>query len=171
MYQELILEPLTRFLQAGGPILGLIFLSCIVLLSLVMERYWFIKSVFPRIKKRTLEQWHEREDKTSKFALYVRELRLSQTKLSLEQGLSFIKTLVAISPFLGLLGTVTGMIEVFDVISILGSSSPRPMADGISKATIPTMAGLAISIVGLFFINRLTRLVKVEQDKLADQMS
>jgi biopolymer transport protein ExbB len=66
--------------------------------------------------------------------------------------LIYIKTLVAAAPLLGLLGTVTGMVEVFDVMAITGSSNARAMAAGISKATLPTMAGMVTSLSGIFFI-------------------
>ena len=62
-----------------------------------------------------------------------------------------VKTLVALCPLLGLLGTVTGMIEVFDVMAIAGSGNARAMAAGVSKATIPTMAGMVAAISGLYF--------------------
>ncbi len=54
--------------------------------------------------------------------------------------------LVAICPMLGLLGTVTGMISVFDVMATQGSSQPRLMASGISLATLPTMAGMVAAL-------------------------
>ena len=50
----------------------------------------------------------------------------------------------------GLLGTVTGMIEVFDVMAITGSGNARSMASGVSKATIPTMAGMVGALSGVF---------------------
>ena len=50
------------------------------------------------------------------------------------------------------MGTVTGMVEVFDVMAITGSSNARAMAAGISKATLPTMAGMVTSLSGIFFI-------------------
>ena len=66
--------------------------------------------------------------------------------------LYFSLSLVAAAPLLGLLGTVTGMVEVFDVMAITGSSNARAMAAGISKATLPTMAGMVTSLSGIFFI-------------------
>ena len=60
-----------------------------------------------------------------------------------------IQTLIALCPVLGLLGTVTGMIEVFDVVSFFGTGNARALASGITMATLPTMTGMAISIVGL----------------------
>ena len=66
---------------------------------------------------------------------------------------------MALCPLLGLLGTVTGMIEVFDVMAFTGTGNPRLMAGGISKATLPTMTGLVISITGLFAITFLERFI------------
>ena len=57
--------------------------------------------------------------------------------------------MIALCPLFGLLGTVTGMIEVFSVLSITGGGQARSMADGISKATIPTMAGMVASLSGV----------------------
>ena len=64
-----------------------------------------------------------------------------------------IRALVAVTPLLGLLGTVTGMVEVFNVMATTGSSNARLMAAGISKATIPTMAGLTVSLSGILMTN------------------
>ena len=60
--------------------------------------------------------------------------------------------LIALCPLLGLLGTVTGMIEVFDIMAITGTGNARAIASGIARATLPTMTGLFISIVGLFLL-------------------
>ncbi len=65
---------------------------------------------------------------------------------SLERGLSTIKVLAAISPMLGLLGTVTGMIETFQAITLFGTGDPKMMAGGISQALITTVLGLVSAI-------------------------
>ena len=57
---------------------------------------------------------------------------------------------------LGLLGTVYGMIEVFEVLSFLGTGNPRAMSSGVAKATIPTMASMVITLFGLYFRQDLT---------------
>ena len=64
----------------------------------------------------------------------------------LERGLSTIKVLAAISPMLGLLGTVTGMIETFQAITLFGTGDPKMMAGGISQALITTVLGLVSAI-------------------------
>lgn len=64
----------------------------------------------------------------------------------LEKYLSTLAILGAVAPLLGLLGTVTGMIELFDVITLFGTSNPKVLAGGISVALVTTQAGLAIAI-------------------------
>ena len=59
-------------------------------------------------------------------------------------------------PMIGLLGTVYGMIEVFEVLSFLGTGNPRAMSSGVAKATIPTMASMVITIFSLYFRQDLT---------------
>ena len=54
-------------------------------------------------------------------------------------------------PMIGLLGTVYGMIEVFEVLSFLGTGNPRAMSSGVAMATIPTMSGMVITLFGLYF--------------------
>lgn len=88
------------------------------------------------------------------------ELRLFETVLDeqqkLERGLSMIKLLAALSPMLGLLGTVTGMIETFQVITQFGNADPRIMAGGISTALITTVLGLISAMPLLFAHNVLS---------------
>ena len=97
-------------------------------------------------------------------------MMISDARLKANANLSYIKVLVALAPFLGLLGTVTGMVEVFDVMAVTGSGNARAMAAGISKATLPTMAGLVVALTGLFFTTSLERraasLVRQLQDDL-----
>ncbi len=64
---------------------------------------------------------------------------------------------MAILPLLGLLGTVTGMIQVFNVMAVVGTSNARLMAGGVSAATIPTMAGLVAALSGLYLAVYLQR--------------
>lgn len=86
----------------------------------------------------------------------VLELRLSEAVLketpAIERFQQFIRLVIAAGPLLGLLGTVAGMIETFQVITEAGSSDPKLMAGGISKAMIATVLGLGIAIP-LLFIN------------------
>jgi biopolymer transport protein ExbB len=86
------------------------------------------------------------------------ELRLLESIMDeqqhLERGLSMLKLLAALAPMLGLLGTVTGMIETFQVITQFGNAEPRVMAGGISMALITTVLGL-ISAMPLLLAHNL----------------
>ena len=85
------------------------------------------------------------------------ELRLYEIVLDeqqkLERGLSLLKLLAALSPMLGLLGTVTGMIETFQVITQYGNADPKLMAEGISTALVTTVLGLIAAMPLLFLYN------------------
>lgn len=75
---------------------------------------------------------------------------------TLEKGQSLIKLLAAVAPLLGLLGTVTGMIETFQSISLFGTGDPKLMAGGISQALVTTMLGLTVAIPLLFLHSLIT---------------
>jgi len=70
-----------------------------------------------------------------------------------------------------LMGTVTGMIEVFDVMAISGSGNARSMASGVSKATIPTMAGMVGALSGVFLVTVLNQKVNREVEDLEDNLT
>ena len=72
-----------------------------------------------------------------------------------EKNLSTIKLLAAVAPLLGLLGTVIGMIETFQAITLFGTGDPKLMADGISQALVTTMLGLITAVPLLFVHNQL----------------
>jgi biopolymer transport protein ExbB len=75
---------------------------------------------------------------------------------SLERGLPALETIAAITPILGLLGTVIGMIRVFKVIAIQGVGDPAILSGGISEALVSTAAGLAVALPTLVFYNYLS---------------
>jgi biopolymer transport protein ExbB len=76
--------------------------------------------------------------------------------------------LIAICPLLGLLGTVTGMIAVFDVMTVSGSGNARAMAGGVSMATVPTMAGMVAALSGVYFGTWLEHKAQTEAENLED---
>ena len=76
---------------------------------------------------------------------------------SLNRHLWLIAVLAALAPLMGLLGTVTGMIATFDVISIFGTGNAKAMAGGISEALITTQTGLLVAIPGLYMSGFLSR--------------
>ncbi len=74
----------------------------------------------------------------------------------LEKGLGILETIAAVSPILGLLGTVVGMIKVFSVISVQGVGEASALSGGISEALITTAVGLSVGIPALIFYNYFT---------------
>jgi biopolymer transport protein ExbB len=82
---------------------------------------------------------------------------VEQLRRSLDKFLSAIATLAAVAPILGLLGTVLGMIQTFDVISVFGTGNAKAMAGGISVALVTTQTGLLVAIPGLFLSGMLSR--------------
>lgn len=91
-----------------------------------------------------------------------------QEVFSLERGLVVLETIAGIAPLLGLLGTVIGILKVFDIISTLGVGQARAMAGGISEALITTIVGLSIGIPALvghnYFSSKAERLI-LEMEK------
>ena len=79
-----------------------------------------------------------------------------QEARTLERGLGILETIAAIAPLLGLLGTVIGMIKVFNVISVQGVGKAEALSGGISEALITTVVGLSIGIPTLVFYNFFT---------------
>ena len=107
----------------------------------------------------------------SKYSLRIWQADLSLLSQLLNKNISVIKTLVAVCPLLGLLGTVTGMVLVFETMAQIGTGNARLMASGISKATIPTMAGLLSALTGIYISNSLENRAKKEKQKIIDSFS
>ncbi|MEF2507515.1 MotA/TolQ/ExbB proton channel family protein [Vibrio mimicus] len=159
-------QPLEQFMTQGGAVLW--WLAAVVLLCwlLVIERVLFLTLAFPKQRQHWITLWLQRSDQHSWFARSIREQWLGEAHIALHQNLNLIKVLVAICPMLGLLGTVTGMISVFDVMATQGSSDPKLMASGISLATLPTMAGMVAALAGLFVHARLSKTCRGLEMKL-----
>jgi biopolymer transport protein ExbB len=95
---------------------------------------------------------------------------ISKISLDVRNTLPIIEVLVTICPLLGLIGTVTGMIEVFFVMSFSGGGDAKSMAGGVSKATIPTMAGMVGAISGIFAFNYLKSTIDRDLEFLEDHL-
>jgi len=167
---EMILERIGDFMTAGGDVLKLIFVVTLAMWTLILERAWYFRLQLPKQVESVMERWRSREDQVSWHAQQIRDLMISETSVELNRYLPMIATLVAVCPLLGLLGTVTGMIEVFDVMAAAGNSNPRAMASGVTKATIPTMSGLLAALSGLYFSVQLKRFAQHKTDNLSEQL-
>ena len=165
----MILE-VQAFLETGGDVLLVIGGVTVVMWTLMLERFYYFYRVFPGVADGVQRDWQARDDHSSWAAHQIRRLRVSEMRMQLEDGLAYIRVLVALCPLLGLLGTVTGMIEVFDVMAIAGSGNAKAMAGGVSKATIPTMAGMVAALSGLILSARLENFAADEGERLADRL-
>lgn len=165
-----MIEDILAFLDAGGPVLTVILLVSALLWILILERYWFFRADASTMCKQFRAAWRERNDHESWVSQKIRQRMVSQVMVAFEENMSTIRLLVMICPLLGLLGTVTGMISVFDVMAVTGTGNARAMASGISQATIPTMAGMVVSLIGLYFKARFEGMAKKQLDIFQDRL-
>jgi biopolymer transport protein ExbB len=159
------------FMEAGGPVLWVIFAVSTLLWALVAERYWFMLVAWPRLAGRLRGRWSARAEHRSWAARRIREALVAEGRRALEARLPELAALVALCPLLGLLGTVSGMIHVFDAIAFVGTGGSRAMAAGISRATLPTLAGMVVAIPGLWLAARLRQRARRSARALADTLT
>jgi biopolymer transport protein ExbB len=155
----------------GGPWVIWIFASGVVMWTLVLERYWYFSRILPREAEKILAEWNARTDRNSWFARHVRRAMISRLNVGMTTNFPLLKVLVPLSPLLGLIGTVSGMLEVFDSMALRGSADARSMASGVSHAMICTMTGLAISITGLYPVFYFQSRAARETELLADRFT
>ena len=142
---------LAELFDRGGPVLYILFIVTLFIWFIIFSKYLstsynnknWIKNNFDtfssgvNINRSNIHLFEE------SFLIHIK--RVSTQKLKMWDGL------IGLCPMRGLLGTVYGMIEVFEVLAVLGTGNPRAMSTGVAKATIPTMAGMTIALSGLFF--------------------
>ena len=172
MFEQLpLVQSIVDLTDDGGPFVIWIYLSGILMWALIFERYWFFVRVLPSLAGRTLERWHDRGDRTSWRARQIRQAMISRLNGAMMGPMPVLQVLVPLSPLLGLLGTVSGMLEVFDSMALRGSADARSMASGVSEAMICTMTGLAVSISGLYPVHYFRARTARETELLADKLS
>ena len=157
------------FVERGGNVLLVIAFVTAVMWTLIYERFWYFRRHHKQEVNRVKALWAAWQDHSTWEARQFRRMLISEVRLKLERGLPLIQTIVAVCPMFGLLGTVTGMIEVFDVMAT-GSGNARGMAAGVSKATLPTMAGMVAAISGMLFHIQLRRFAQSEAGRVADSL-
>jgi len=166
-----LLESIRGFIELGGDVLWAILVVLLLMWTMIIERYWYLFRVFPVQRRAAIDEWEARDDHRSWHAHRIKEELVSGIRQQLQKNVTMIQTLVAICPLLGLLGTVTGMVAVFDVMAFFGTGNARAMAAGVSKATIPTMAGMVSALSGVYFASHLDRKAAIESEKLEDLLS
>jgi biopolymer transport protein ExbB len=155
-------------IEAGGPFVVWIFICGLVLWTLVIERYWYFSRVLPGQAEQLLATWRARTDHTSWCARAIRQMMISKLNAGMSSNLTLLKVLVPLSPLLGLIGTVSGMLKVFESMALLGSADARTMANGVSEAMICTLTGLAVSTTGLYPVYYFNHRTSRETELLAD---
>ena len=158
------------FVEQGGNVLLVIAFATAVMWTLIYERFWYFRTLHRQEVARVRGLWNARFERASWEAGHIRRMLISDVRLKLMAGVGPIQTLIKVAPMLGLLGTVTGMIEVFDVMAG-GSGNARGMAAGVSKATLPTMAGMVAAISGMIFSVQLRRFANDEAERVADSLA
>ncbi len=195
-----------EMVQAGGWLMLPIILASVLALAIIGERFWSLqpKRIAPRHLVGQVWQWHKSDalDDEHIDALaensplgrilaaglvnrdHPREIMKEaieeagrQVVMQLERYLNTLGTIASVTPLLGLLGTVIGMIKVFAAITTHGVGNPEVLAGGISEALITTAAGLSVAIPSLifhrFFRGRVDELVLLMEDdalKIVDVM-
>ncbi len=197
---------MVEIVRAGGWLMLPIILCSIVAIAIVIERFWTLNTrrIAPRytvgqvwtwIKNNELDSSRLRELRTTSplgqllaaglvNARHGRQAMVHAIEQSaalvvheMERYLNTLGTIAAITPLLGLLGTVIGMIRVFTEIMVQGTGNPNALAGGISEALITTAAGLTVAIPSYafhrFFMRRVDSLVLLleqESMKLVDAL-
>ena len=164
-------EAIRDFMGLGGPVLKAIAVTIFLMWVLIVERIMFFRSSLKQLSREVHDNWESRQERTSWHAHQIRELMISRFSETVNQGIPMIQTLVALCPLLGLLGTVTGMISVFEVMGSSGSGNVRAMAAGVSQATVPTMAGMVGALSGVLLITLLSRKAAREVEFLEDSLT
>ena len=171
---------MNNLLISGGWFIWPLLVCSILLISIVLERLWFLQRrlVAPKgllrqaqnlIQKDAfhaqnqqeiaatsqlgdlLQHCYQHRLSSREFVEIKAEEKASEIKLLLERNLSMLSTIASISPLLGLLGTVVGMITVFSNIDVNGSANTDLLAAGISEALITTAFGLIIAVPAIVF--------------------
>jgi biopolymer transport protein ExbB len=158
-------------MDLGGPVLYLIAGLLIIMWYMIIERLIYFRGAHKTAVRHAIEEWESRKERSSWAAHQVREQLVSDVAIKMRENLSMIQACVALAPLFGLLGTVTGMIEVFQVMAINGTSNARAMAGGVSQATVPTMAGMVAALSGLFLSFWLQRKYEQERELLNENLT
>jgi biopolymer transport protein ExbB len=163
-------DALFAFMQRGGDALYLIGLLAFFMWFLIFERVWYFFLLHQGHISSAVSQWQGRSDKLSWNSKAIRDMLVSENTIRINQNLDLIKMCVGIAPLFGLFGTITGMIEVFHLLAVTGGGDAKAMAGGVSRSTIPAMAGLAVALTGTFANQYLVNKAQKETDLLADHL-
>lgn len=191
---------MNEFISAGGPFMWPLLACSILIISISIEKSWFLKNrlVAPKGLSKQIKNLLENDLMTKKQSIEISSLsslgfllincikyknlprenleskieeKALEVKYNLERRLSMLGTIATISPLLGLLGTVVGMITAFTGLTESSGANPDLLAAGISQALITTAFGLMIAVPGLvlhrYFEQKITYLLITLQKEVS----
>ncbi|MDH3642230.1 MAG: MotA/TolQ/ExbB proton channel family protein [Gammaproteobacteria bacterium] len=161
---------IVSFMEQGGNVLWLIAALTFLMWTLIFERIWYFRAEHKIVVRTATETWENRAERRSWSAHQIRDSIISDASDRITGSLPLIQTCVTLCPLLGLLGTVTGMISVFDAMATQGGNA-RSMAAGVSMATIPTMSGMIASLSGLLGSTFVKRKADFEIELFEDHLT
>jgi biopolymer transport protein ExbB len=164
-------EAIRDFMELGGTVLSWLAVTIFIMWSLIIERLLYFRTTMKRMSTEIHDRWEARSERRSWNAHMIREGMISHFSQSIGSSIPMIQTMVALCPLMGLLGTVTGMIKVFEVMAVSGSGNVRAMAAGVSQATVPTMAGMVGALSGVLLVTLLSRRAAREVEFLEDSLT
>jgi len=144
--EQKLLEKFNQYMKDGGLLMYPIYSMLIIALILIAEKFIALFLHGISIKKKLNETINSPEIKTREDAEKKFEALFAKIIPKLESRLPAISVLGTTAPLVGLLGTVMGMVELFNVITLHGTADPKLLAGGISIALLTTMAGLSVAI-------------------------
>ena len=192
---------MNEFITAGGPFMWPLLACSILIITITIERSWFLQNrlVSPKGLKAQIINLLDKETISKKQASEIANLsslgfllincikyknlqrdnleskieeKAIEVKYGLERNLTMLGTIATISPLLGLLGTVVGMISAFRGLTETAGANPDLLASGISQALITTAFGLFIAVPGLvmhkYFEQKITYLLITLQKEVSD---
>jgi len=171
MFSDAI-EAVQAYINLGGGVIYFIAALAFLMWTLILERlFYYYGGGLNKDVTAAIDAWEARPERVSWHAHKVREKLISEVTEQVNRYLPMIKTTVALAPLFGLLGTVTGMINVFEVMAITGGGDARQMATGVFSATVPTLSGMVVAIAGVFGDNFVSRKANNEATLLEDHLT
>ena len=142
---------LNELFLRGGPVLYVLFFVTLIIFYILIDKYRFIFFNSESWLKLKLSEFKKEFPPETTDYKFVESVLLASVSRESKTNIKMLEGLISMCPMIGLLVTVYGMIEVFEVLSFLGTGNPRAMSSGVAMATIPTMSGMVITLFGLYF--------------------
>lgn len=159
---------LRDFMESGGTVLWYIALLVTFMWALILERVYYFLFVHDEIANGIQKKYLAMNFKSPWHKFQIKTRLISEGKISINKNMQLIQVCIALCPLFGLMGTVTGMIEVFQIMAFTGGGDARSMAGGVSKATLPTMAGMTTALSGVFATIYLNSAKSREEERIKE---